>query len=75
MQAYRFDTRISSKGVIQIPFNQQLMDREVEIIILPKQDLKPNKKASVDFIDKWAGFLTNTDTEDAKYQYLNNKYK
>ncbi len=75
MQAYRFETRISKKGVIQLPFNQQLVDREVEIIILPKQDLKANKNASVDFVNKWAGFLSNVNIEDSKFQYLKEKYK
>jgi hypothetical protein len=75
MQAYRFETRISKKGTIQLPFNQQLVDREVEIIIIPKQDLKSNKNASIDFINKWAGFLSNMDTEDSKFQYLSEKYK
>lgn len=73
MQAYRFKTRISKKGTIQLPFNQQLVDREVEIIIFPKQDLKSNKNASIDFVNKWAGFLSNVDTEDAKFQYLSEK--
>jgi hypothetical protein len=75
MQAYRFETRISKKGTIQLPFNQQLVDREVEIFIFPKQDLKPNKNASIDFINKWAGFLSNVNTEDSKFQYLSEKYK
>ena len=75
MQAYRFETRISKKGVIQLPFNFQLIDKEVEIIILPKQDLKPNKNASIDFVDKWAGFLSNMNIEDSKYKYLTEKYK
>lgn len=73
MQAYRFETRISKKGTIQLPFNQQLFDREVEIIIFPKQYLKLNKNASIDFINKWAGFLSNVDTEDSKFQYLSEK--
>ena len=74
MLAYRFETRISKKGIIQLPLNQQLIDREVEIIILPKQYLKPNKNASVDFVNKWAGFLSNIN-EDLKFQYLSEKYK
>jgi hypothetical protein len=75
MQAYRFETRISKKGLIQLPFNQQFVDREVEIIILPKQDLKPNKNASIDFVNKWAGFLSNVNIEESKFQYLTEKYK
>ncbi|HEY5536023.1 MAG TPA: hypothetical protein VIL99_13950 [Ignavibacteria bacterium] len=75
MQAYRFETRISKKGIIQLPFNQQLMDREVEIIILPKHNLKLSKNASFDFVNKWAGFLGNINIEDLKFQYLSEKYK
>jgi hypothetical protein len=75
VKAFRFETRISKKGVIQLPLNQQLVDREVEIIILPKLHLKPTKNAALDFIDKWAGFLSNIDIADSKYQYLSNKYK
>ena len=74
MLAYRFETRISKKGIIQLPLDQQLIDREVEIIILPKQYLKLNKNASVDFVNKWAGFLSNIN-EDLKFQYLTKKYK
>jgi hypothetical protein len=75
MQAYRFETRISKKGTIQLPFNKQLIDREVEIIILPKQDLKSDKKSAADFVKKWTGFLSSTNIEDSKFKYLNEKYK
>ena len=75
MQAYRFETRISKKGVIQLPSNHQLIDREVEIIILPKQDLKINKKSSEEFVKKWAGFLSNPNVEELKFQYLTEKYQ
>jgi len=74
MQAYRFETRISKKGIIHLPLDQQLFDKEVEIIILPKQYLKPSKNASTYFVKKWAGFLSNID-DDLKFQYLNEKYK
>jgi len=75
MQAFRFETRISKKGTIQLPFNKQLIDREVEIIILPKYNLKPDKNASAHFIKKWAGFLSNIDPKDSKFNYLSEKYK
>lgn len=75
MQAYRFETHISKKGIIKLPFNHQLVDREVEIIIMPKQDLKTNKEASIDFVNKWSGFLSKLNIEDSKFQYLSEKYK
>jgi hypothetical protein len=75
MEVYRYETRISKKGVIKLPINQQLKDRDVEIIILPRKDIRSKKKSSLDFIKKWAGFLSNVNIEDTKYQYLNEKYK
>ena len=75
MQAYRFVTRISKSGLIQIPITNQLIDKEVEIIILPKQKQRPSKLTSTDFINKWSGFLSNSKTDDSKYQYLTEKYK
>jgi hypothetical protein len=37
MQAYKFDTRISKDGVITLPFEPILFNREVEITIVPKR--------------------------------------
>jgi hypothetical protein len=75
MQAYRFETRISKSGLIQIPLTNQLYDKDVEIIILPKQKQKSSKLTPIDFINKWSGFLSNLDIENSKYQYLTEKYK
>ena len=75
MQAYRFETRVSKNGIIKLPSDMHLPDREVEIIILPKENINPNKKASVDFINRWAGFLSGRNIADSKLQYLNEKYK
>ena len=36
MLAYKFDTRISEKGIISIPYEPALFDTDVEIIVLPK---------------------------------------
>lgn len=36
MLVYKFDTRISEKGIISLPFEPTLFDTDVEIIILPK---------------------------------------
>ena len=76
MQTYRFDTRISKDGVIQLPYNQQLMGREVEVIIMPKEDSKPITTTTSEFIDKWAGFLSvENSVEESKFHYLTEKYK
>ena|SRR5690606_13021406 len=36
MKAYRFLTKVSDSGAIQIPFELALFDQEVEVIILTK---------------------------------------
>ncbi len=76
MKAYKFDTKISENGAIRLPLNPDLYNKEVEIIIVPKT--KPEKtkihKAS-DFVNKWAGFLTNSETDNSKFNYLSEKYR
>ena len=77
MQAYRFETRISKDGKIQIPFYNHLIDKDVEVIILSKPEVKSQKINAGEFLSKWAGFLKNTDLDldNAKYQYLSEKHK
>ena len=36
MQAYKYDIRISESGIISLPFEPRLFNKEVEIIIVPK---------------------------------------
>jgi len=76
MKAYKFDTKISENGTIRLPLNPSLYDKEVEIIIVPKikTEKKKTHKAS-DFVSKWAGFLTNSEADNSKYNYLIEKYK
>lgn len=75
MQAYKFETRISKTGQIHLPLKHQLFDKEVEIIIVPKQKPRASKRKAADFINKWSGFLSNTETNDSKYEYLTEKYR
>lgn len=75
MKAYKFETKISKTGRIKLPINTQLFDKEVEIIIVPKQEIKSSTINVNDFLDRWSGFLTNDNTDALKYQYLNEKYK
>ena len=76
MQAYKYEIRISKTGQIKLPINNQLFDKEVEIIIVPKQVSKSSRLKTSDFIEKWSGFLTTSEnTDDLKYQYLTDKYK
>lgn len=75
MKAYRFITKVSDTGTIQIPYNPNLFNKEVEIIILPKSKPEKEKMKAKEFIDKWAGFLVDKDTDKSKFDYLSDKYK
>lgn len=70
MQAYKFETRISKTGQIQLPLKHQLFDKEVEIIIVPKQKPKASKRKAADFINKWSGFLSNPETSPEIHRIL-----
>jgi hypothetical protein len=79
MQAYKFDTRITKDGIISLPFVPMLLDKEVEIIILPKIGFKEkrHKITPSEFVRKWTGVLKNipeNDTDDLRYEYLRKKY-
>lgn len=70
-EAYKYDTKISKTGEIKLPLNIKLFDKEVEIIIVPKQETKLSSKPSTsDFLNKWSGFLLKGDSDKSKYQYL-----
>lgn len=75
MRAFKFDTRISKDGTIQIPFTPSLFNTEVEIIIVPKEEKKRIKKAGRKFVEQWAGFLKSDDIDSSKFDYLSEKYK
>ena len=74
MKSYRFITTISETGTIQIPFNPSLFNKEVEIIIVQKPASSKRKLKAKNFVEKWAGFLRNDNIDDAKYEYLSEKY-
>jgi hypothetical protein len=74
MQAYRFKTRISDKGIITIPDNPDLYDKDVEILIFPRQDMEQRPLKGRDFVERWAGCLKEPSPEDARYRHLSKKY-
>ena len=82
MQAFKFDTRISETGIILLPFEPQLFNKDVEVIVLPKVKEKEQEQttkgtAVLDFIQKWTGafHVDNNDCNQARYEYLMEKYK
>ncbi len=76
LQAYKFQTIVLENGLIQIPDFKNYINQEIEVFVILKPSQKKQKKLTTDeFINKWAGFLTSTNVDDLKYQYLTKKYK
>ncbi len=74
MEGYRLTTKISAKGVIQLPHNPKLFDQEVETFIFSKEMPEEKKTSAVEFVNKWTGFLKEEDLEKANLNYLLEKY-
>jgi hypothetical protein len=76
IHAYKFDTTILENGIIQIPEFKNYVNQEIEIFVIMKTETSMKKNLSAnDFINKWAGFLSSSNVDDLKFQYLNEKYK
>ncbi|MCL1933206.1 MAG: hypothetical protein FWF53_05300 [Candidatus Azobacteroides sp.] len=83
MQAYKFITQVSEKGIISLPYEPELFNTEVEIIIFPKSKEKGKKEkekkyTAKDFLRDWTGILkdmSEEELENAKHEYLKEKYK
>jgi hypothetical protein len=72
---FKFLTKISSQGVIKLPSRPDLFNREVEIIIRPKEKTEYFNTKAKDFCKKWGGVLSSNNPAEAKYDYLNEKYR
>jgi len=74
MKAYKFNVKVNDKGTVQLD-ETDLFGKEVQIIVIPKTDsnLRPSEMKA--FLEKWSGFLTSSNPEVTKYDYLTNKYK
>jgi hypothetical protein len=75
MTTYRFKARVSKKGIIRVPVGSHLLDKDVEVVLVKHDDGSSKDVSAASFIDKWAGFLPDTDPGDARYNYLAEKYK
>lgn len=81
MQAFKFNIKISENGIINLPVTTpDLFGKNVELLILVPQNDKPKKIKKVSakqFVTRWAGSLKDTDldSDNAKYEYLSEKYK
>lgn len=75
MKAYKFKTKVSAKGTIRIPKDSDLRNQEVEVIVISSKKEKGSKMKAYKFVNKWAGFLSDEDTDQTKQDYLTEKYR
>jgi hypothetical protein len=65
MHAFKFETTVLDDGIIKIPEIRYLVNKEVEIFIVEKenQQIKFNqpKISFEEFSNKWAGFLKESE--------------
>jgi hypothetical protein len=79
MQAYKLDTTISEDGIISLPSMPGLFNKEVKLTIVPKEKEPHDKEkySALDFLEEWSGAfkINEEDLNQAKYEYLTDKYR
>ena len=70
----RYKTTVQKNGIIKIPKMATLAHQRVEVIIRPLQsEEKSSSEAAKAFVEKWRGLLKNTDPDELKAQYPQEK--
>lgn len=77
MEALKFVTKIGKHGIIKIPALESYANKKVDVIVTLKSEEKDKTTQNNidDFLNKWAGFFSQVDTDDVKYNYLMEKYR
>lgn len=75
MQTYKFQTKVSGDGSIQIPNYQEFRNLDVDVVITKRIPTEPSKISADEFIRNVAGVLSDNEIDTAKLDYLLEKYK
>lgn len=78
MDAYKFQTKILADGVIRLPEMSAFADQDVEVFVMLQPeayDKEKKQKAVETFLNTWVGILEEVDVDEAKFQYLKEKYE
>lgn len=77
MEAFKFVRKVGKHGVIKITELERFANQKVDIIVTlkPEDDNNHKKNGFLSFLGEWAGFFSEVDTNDTKYNYLIEKYK
>lgn len=74
MQTYKFQTKVSGDGSIQIPNYQEFKNLDVDVVITKRIPTEQGKISADEFIRNVAGVLSDKDIDTAKLDYLLEKY-
>ena len=78
MEAFKYNTKILKNGIIEIPEISKYAHRPVEIFIVLKEPENPTvskRSQSIDqFLEKWTGFMKDSNPDKSKLDYLEGKY-
>ena len=77
MEAYKFDTTVRERGIIQIPEIASLKNQRIEVFIVVKprkHSTESKKEALNNFLEQWTGIIEGADSDKLKAQYLEEKY-
>lgn len=75
MQTYKFQTKVSGDGSIQIPNYQEFRNLDVDVVITKRIPTEQGRISADEFIRNVAGVLSDKDIDTAKLDYLLEKYK
>lgn len=77
MEAYKFNTVVKKRGIIQIPEIAPLENQNIEVFIVVKSKKtsdKSKRNALNRFLEEWTGVIEGADPEALKAQYIEEKY-
>ena len=78
MNAYKFNIRIRDDGSIKLPYLLDLVNREAEIFIVPKDQktvVERNQRKGQDFVKMWSGFISESTKSQSRIDFIKEKYK
>lgn len=74
METINFEAKITSTGTIKIPKYKQLLNKVVNVTIVPKIQEQSRQKSAEEFINKFSGFLKSDNLEQRKIDRIKNKH-
>jgi hypothetical protein len=72
MTVYKYKAKVSKDGTIHLEVNPELSGKQVEVVLTSNESTLNTSSASA-FVEEWAGFLSASEVNDPKPDYLKKK--